>query len=73
MDNLEYGQYATYNGKRYMVKDWEPETTIVNLFSTRKVAYTTSSGEKHMIPMGTDTFAKFAELSQISDYRDPAK
>lgn len=58
METLEYGQWATYNGERYMITDWEPETTIVVLFVP-------ATGK---LNIHSNLFIKFAELSEISDY-----
>lgn len=33
MEEIDYGKWCTYNGKRYMITDWSEDKEDVQLFS----------------------------------------
>lgn len=56
---FEYGQYVTYEGKRYMITNWEEDETQVELFS--------SFDPKRVRWVNT------TEVTEHSDFYDPKR
>lgn len=71
MDNLEYGQWCTVGGKRYMIVDWTKWTVVVNTSEVNALAHTMcvrKSFDKSVVSevsdfMTTDAERKAAGLS----------